>query len=58
MTGKELVKILQKEGWKLERIAGSHHIMRKNGKSVSVPVHGKDLKKGTLHNLLKETGLQ
>ncbi len=58
MTGKELVNILQKEGWELERVNGSHHIMRKKGKSVSVPVHNKDLKKGTLHNLLKETGLQ
>lgn len=58
MKGKELVKILQKDGWELERIHGSHHIMRKNGRSVSVPVHNKDLKTGTLHNLLKETGLQ
>ncbi|MCM1190634.1 MAG: type II toxin-antitoxin system HicA family toxin [bacterium] len=58
MKGKELVKNLQKDGWELDRVSGSHHIMRKGDKIVSVPVHNKDLKKGILHNLLKETGLQ
>ena len=58
MKGNELVKNLQKDGWELDRVSGSHHIMRKGDKIVSVPVHNKDLKKGILHNLLKETGLQ
>jgi predicted RNA binding protein YcfA (HicA-like mRNA interferase family) len=29
MTGKEFIKLLKKEGWKLDRINGSHHIMIK-----------------------------
>jgi len=29
MTGKELVKLLKKDGWTLDRIKGSHHIMIK-----------------------------
>ena len=58
MTGKELVKRLKKNGWNLDRVHGSHHIMEKNGIMVSVPVHsGKDLKPGTLNGLLKKTGL-
>ena len=59
MTGKEFVKRLKNEDWELERINGSHHMMRKDGVTVAVPVHaGKDLPKGTLNQLLKDTGLK
>lgn len=59
MTGKEMIKRLQKDGWKLERVNGSHHIMNKGDKNVSVPVHsGKDLKPGTLNSILKITNLK
>jgi len=59
MDGKELVKILKQNGWTLDRISGSHHIMIKNNKTLSVPVHGsKDLPKGLLNALLKEGGLK
>jgi len=58
LSGKELIAKLKKEGWKLDRIHGSHHIMIKEGQlPVTVPVHGnKDLPKGTLHQILKDTG--
>jgi len=60
ITGKELIVKLQKDGWKLERVSGSHHIMTKAGyKPASVPVHsGKDLPPGMLNKLLKDTGLK
>jgi len=59
MTGKELVKKLQKAGWKIDRIQGSHHIMVKGSDTVSVPVHaGKDLPAGTLSDILKKAGLK
>ena len=58
MKGKELVKLLRENGWKLDRISGSHHIMIKNGKSLSVPVHNTDMKLGTLNKLLKDAGLK
>ena len=59
MTGKELVKLLQKNGWKLKHVRGSHHILRKDGKHISVPVHsGRELGKGLLNRLLKEAGLK
>ena len=58
MTGKELVKLLMKNGWKLDHVRGSHHILRKEGKHISVPVHGKkELGKGLQNRLLKEAGL-
>ena len=58
MKGKELVKLLKKEGWVLYRINGSHPIMVKDGQSVSVPVHNTDIQKGLLHALMKQTGLK
>jgi predicted RNA binding protein YcfA (HicA-like mRNA interferase family) len=49
MKGKELVKLLIKHGFKLERINGSHHIMHneQTDVSVSIPCHNKDIKKRT-----------
>lgn len=58
MKGKELVKLLKKEGWVLERVNGSHHIMEKDGLPVSVPVHNTDIQKGLLHAIMKKTGLK
>ncbi|HBI23854.1 MAG: addiction module toxin, HicA family [Nitrospirae bacterium RIFCSPLOW2_12_42_9] len=59
MTGKELIKLLKENGWTLDRIKGSHYIMIKGKKTLSVPVHGnRDLPKGTLNSLLKEGGLK
>lgn len=59
LTGKELVKRLMEEGWTPDRISGSHHIMVKGDKTVSVPVHeNKDLPPGLLNKLLKQTGLK
>jgi predicted RNA binding protein YcfA (HicA-like mRNA interferase family) len=28
LSGKEIVRALAKDGWDLDRISGSHHIMR------------------------------
>jgi predicted RNA binding protein YcfA (HicA-like mRNA interferase family) len=56
VSGKKLVSILEKHGWVVKRINGSHHIMVKDGEiaNISVPVHGnKDLKKGLLNAILK-----
>jgi predicted RNA binding protein YcfA (HicA-like mRNA interferase family) len=59
VTGKNLVRLLERNGWKLEHVRGSHHILRKGGKHLSVPVHGGgDLGKGLLARLLKEAGLR
>lgn len=59
MDGKEIIKKLEAEGWRLYRVNGSHHIMHKDGISVSVPVHGsKDLKIGTVLSIGKQTGVK
>jgi predicted RNA binding protein YcfA (HicA-like mRNA interferase family) len=42
VSGKEFAKILERQGWTLLRVQGSHHIYGKTGSDVrlSVPVHG------------------
>ena len=59
MNGKEVIKKLEAKGWMLYRVNGSHHIMHKDGVSVSIPVHGsKDIKIGTLSSIEKQTGVK
>jgi predicted RNA binding protein YcfA (HicA-like mRNA interferase family) len=41
LSGKEMVKALVKNGWQIERVRGSHHIMHHpDGRHTSVPLHG------------------
>ncbi len=58
MKGSELVKELKKNGWKVDRIHGSHYIMKKENKTEVVPVHNTDIPKGLLNAILKRTGLK
>jgi predicted RNA binding protein YcfA (HicA-like mRNA interferase family) len=53
LSGKDIVKALRKDGWELERVTGSHHVMRHvDGRLVSVPVHGaRPLPAGTLASI-------
>jgi len=54
---KEAVKVLLKIGFIKKRQTGSHLIMDKSGKIVPVPIHAKDLKKGVLKSIIKQSGL-
>ncbi|MEA5503473.1 type II toxin-antitoxin system HicA family toxin [Halotia wernerae UHCC 0503] len=56
ISGKKLCSIVEKKGWILRNIKGSHHIYQQpeSGQILSIPVHGnKDLKIGTLKALMK-----
>jgi predicted RNA binding protein YcfA (HicA-like mRNA interferase family) len=60
LTGKELCDLLERHGWSLLRVHGSHHIYGKSGSPVrlSVPVHGNQaLKIGLQRHLLKQAGI-
>ena len=55
MTGKQAVRRLEKKGWVIRRIKGSHHIMAKGRRYITVPVHGnKELGKKIQHAIAKE----
>jgi predicted RNA binding protein YcfA (HicA-like mRNA interferase family) len=60
ISGRELAKALERQGWSLLRVNGSHHIYGKPGHRVrlSVPIHGNQpLKLGLLRHLLSAAGL-
>lgn len=59
MNGKKVIKILQKEGWKILRSHGSHYRLGKDSLRVTIPVHGnKDLGKGLLAAIERQTGVK
>jgi predicted RNA binding protein YcfA (HicA-like mRNA interferase family) len=53
----DVIRILNNIGFVFLRQKGSHKIFVKNDLLVIVPEHKKDLKKGTLFNIIKGTGL-
>jgi predicted RNA binding protein YcfA (HicA-like mRNA interferase family) len=60
VTGARLAKVLEKHGWLLMRVNGSHHIYGKSGhvERISIPIHGNQLlKTGLLRHLMKAAGL-
>ena len=60
ISGKDFCKLLEKKGWVLARINGSHHIFTKKDTvyRISVPVHkNTDLKIGLLKSLMKIAGI-
>jgi predicted RNA binding protein YcfA (HicA-like mRNA interferase family) len=61
MTGRELVKLVESQGWVLERVTGSHHIFKhpERPDTVVVTVHGKkEVAKGLEKAILKQIGLR
>ncbi len=61
ISGRELAKLVERHGWSLLRIHGSHHIYGKAGINVrlTIPIHAnRTLKTGTLKQLLKLAGLR
>jgi predicted RNA binding protein YcfA (HicA-like mRNA interferase family) len=60
ISGKALCKIVERNGWILKRVTGSHHIYAKKGITaiVFIPVHSnRDLPTGTLRGILKDASL-
>jgi len=58
---RELVKLIEKNGWYLVRQKGSHRQYHHNDKSGTVTIAGKpnkDVPKGTLNNILKQAKLK
>jgi predicted RNA binding protein YcfA (HicA-like mRNA interferase family) len=61
VSGRRAVQALQRAGFAIERIAGSHYVLAIQGeptRTVTVPVHGhRDLKPGTLRAIIRQAGL-
>jgi predicted RNA binding protein YcfA (HicA-like mRNA interferase family) len=60
VSGMDAIRAFAQHGFELDRVAGSHHILKKDGHAflLSVPVHGnQSLKRGTLRGLIRGSGL-
>jgi len=56
LSGKDFAKLLERRGWILQRVNGSHHIYSKEGNParISLPVHRNlPLKVGLQKHLMK-----
>lgn len=59
LTPKDVLRILQKEGFFVQRSSGSHFVLKHPDRPrlrVTLPVHNRDLKKGTLRSILDQSG--
>jgi predicted RNA binding protein YcfA (HicA-like mRNA interferase family) len=59
VRGDRLVRALERAGFKVTRVSGSHHRLRHpDGRSTTVPVHsGQDVPKGTLRSVLQDANM-
>jgi predicted RNA binding protein YcfA (HicA-like mRNA interferase family) len=62
MKARELIKTVERDGWVLNRIQGSHYVYKhptKRGRVV-IPLHGlnHDVPIGTMLSVLKQAGLR
>lgn len=59
LPGTDVVKALERAGFTVVRVSGSHQFLRHaDGRTVVLPVHaGRDMPKGTLRNILGIIGM-
>jgi predicted RNA binding protein YcfA (HicA-like mRNA interferase family) len=61
MKVKELLKLLEKDGWALSRTRGSHRQFKHSTKPGTATIAGKpsaEVPKGTLNAILKQSGIK
>lgn len=60
ITPKEMMKLLEENGFEFVRANGSHRFYRnfKTGKTTTVPFHCKTLAPGTEKSIRKQAGLK
>jgi len=61
MKARELIRIIEQDGWRLVRQKGSHMQFKHPTKpgTVTVPYHGsRDLSKSDVASILKQAGLK
>ena len=59
LTSKKIIKILEKKGFVLKRITGSHYIYAHpvTKRRVTVPYHRGEIARGTLLQILADAGI-
>jgi predicted RNA binding protein YcfA (HicA-like mRNA interferase family) len=59
VTPRKAIRALERCGWELDRVKGSHHVFRHpaHAQRVVVPMHARDLAKGTLNQIVDASGV-
>jgi predicted RNA binding protein YcfA (HicA-like mRNA interferase family) len=59
LSPQRIIRVLKRSGFVLDRVKGSHHIYYhpETRSRVVVPLHRKDLPKGTLLEILRQAGM-
>jgi len=59
LASREVIRLLEADGWKLKRVKGDHHHFRHPTKpgTVTVPHPRKDLPQGTVRSIFRTAGL-
>ncbi len=56
MSGADVIRVLEGIGFEQKRQRGSHVVMRRGDSGCVVPLH-KEVKRGTLGGIIRQTGL-
>jgi predicted RNA binding protein YcfA (HicA-like mRNA interferase family) len=60
VTARKLLAALQRGGFVVDRVKGSHHFLRHNDdpqRRTVIALHSGDIPQGTLRDILKQAGL-
>ena len=61
MKVRDAIKLVQADGWRVDRIRGSHRQFRHPTKPGTVTISGKEsleIPRGTMNSILKQAGLK
>jgi predicted RNA binding protein YcfA (HicA-like mRNA interferase family) len=56
---KDVLRLLEREGFVVHHVSGSHYVLKHPHKKhlrVTLPWHGRDLKRGTLGSIIQQAG--
>jgi predicted RNA binding protein YcfA (HicA-like mRNA interferase family) len=59
VSPRQAARALERAGWHRDRVKGSHHVFRHPDRPnrVVVPMHSRDLAKGTLNQIINGSGV-
>ena len=59
VTSREFIRVIERQGWRLDRSRGSHHVyVHDDGRrTLTVPIARRVMSIGTLARLLKDAGI-
>jgi predicted RNA binding protein YcfA (HicA-like mRNA interferase family) len=60
VRSKDLIRLVEREGWALRRVRGRHHQFKHPTKPglVTIPHPKKDMPQGTVKNILRQAGIE